>query len=380
MNRRSNAPALLLTAALALCLAGCEEDDATTGSQQAPVGAAGSAETGGTAAEANPQPANWPEKIPEESSTLGTGMISTIVGKMPPALVLGDALIHPGETAHVGITLGRGFGSTTIKNYPGRTVVITDAAGMTVHEGRTDDDGGIVFERKFDKVGTHFFRAAVDGKVEDTDVRPALFGVYVRQKSTPVVVCDLDKTLVQSGFLKVLIGVAKPFPHAAEVMHRVVNEKKITVLYLTHRNDFFDSMSKYWLREHGFPPGPLFTSDVAGLLEGSGKFKTSELARVKERFPNIRLAIGDKISDSNAYVANKVPSILIPDVDWEKDKADYWQERVAEMRTVNANVTVCRGWFEIEEAIFDGKSFPPGRLIDRLKEMADFMTRTGDDD
>jgi len=374
MTYRSIAPALVLVA-LALCLPGCEDNPAATAADQN-QGDSASAENPGTETPA----ADWPEAIPEENSLLATGMVSKVIGKMPPALVLGDALIYPGETAHVGIKLGRGFGSTTIKTYPGRTVVITDAARATVHEAQTDDDGRAVFERKFEKVGTYFFRAAVDGKVEEKDVQPALFGVYVRDKTTPIVVCDLDKTLVQSGFFQVLVGIAKPFPHAADVMHRVVNEKKMTVLYLTHRSDFFDSTSKYWLREHRFPPGPLFTSDVAGLLEGSGKFKTSELARVKERFPDIRLAVGDKISDSNAYVANKVPSILIPDVDWEKDKAAYWHERIAEMRSVDAGVTVCRGWFEIEEAIFDGKTFPPSRMIDKLREMADFMTRTGDDD
>jgi hypothetical protein len=48
------------------------------------------------------------------------------------------------------------------------------------------------------------------------------------------------------------------------------------------------------------------------------------------------------------------------------------------MQTVDDKVTVCRGWFEIEDAVFGGKEFTPGRMVDRLREMMNF--RAGQDD
>jgi hypothetical protein len=111
------------------------------------------------------------------------------------------------------------------------------------------------------------------------------------------------------------------------------------------------------------------TSTLQGLLTGSGEFKTAALARLLERFPNVRLAIGDKFSDVNAYVRNGIPAVLIPDIQWDEDEQEYWREQAEQMRQVDAQVEVCKNWFEIEEAIFDARDYPPSRLMDQIREM-----------
>ncbi|HOI54120.1 MAG TPA: hypothetical protein PLP01_02620 [Phycisphaerae bacterium] len=317
--------------------------------------------------------ADWPELLPEEDTTLSTGIVGQIINKAPPTIMVGDCLIRPGETAQATIKLGRGFGRTTVKEFGGAKLIVTDAAGAEVFSGRTDEKGQLLFERKFDAEGNHFFRVKAAGKVDDADVAPVLFCVYVRAEQTPLAVCDLDKTLVMSGFERVMVGMAKPFDHAADVLGRLVAEKKMTIVYLTHRPDFFEASSRMWIRKNRFPPGPLFTSDVKGLLEGSGSFKTAEIARLKERFPNIQLAVGDKYSDIAAYVTNKIPSVLIPDIQWDKDKRKYWQETLTNLETVNEDVPVCRNWFEIEEALFKDVKFPPKRLIDKVRDTMRLM-------
>lgn len=368
---------LLWVAALTLCLTSCAD--------KRPAAEPGAGQTEPTAntepaeGQANeslqddpgpPHSDDWPEMLPEERTVLSTGIVSYALDKAPPTLILGDVLIQPGETASLIVTLGRGFGSTAIKTYPGEEVVFTDARGDEVRRGRTDRDGRVVFEQTVTKPGNYFFRAAVNDKVDGATVRPALFCVYVRPADTPMVICDLDKTLVKSGFAEALIGIAQPFDHAADVVERLVDERKLTVVYLTHRHDFLEAASKQWLRQSGFPPGPLFDSSLGGLISGSEKFKTAELARIKKRFPKLELAVGDKPGDSNAYVANGVRSILLPDIEWDKDKPKYWREKLRDMETVSDEVTVCRDWFEIEEAIFDGKPFAPKRILDRVREMA----------
>ena len=330
---------------------------------------AGTESQGKPRIEQESKPSDWPPIEPQENSIPSAGIIGQIIGKAPPTLNVADSLIQPGQTAQVPIKLGRGFGRTTIETYGGVKVSITDAEGKEVLSERTDEKGQVVFERKFERAGNHFFRVRVEKKVDDKEVAPALFCVYVRPKDDLLVICDLDKTLVQSGFERVLAGMAKPFDHAGDVLWRLVKERKICVIYLTHRPDFFDASSRMWLRKNKFPPGPLFTSDLSGLFGGSGSFKTGEIARLKQKFPNVQLAVGDKYSDIAAYVENKIPSILIPDIKWSKDKREYWQELLQKIKGVPGDVPVCSNWFEIEEAIFKDTKFPPSRMIDKIKEM-----------
>ncbi|MBN2584185.1 MAG: hypothetical protein JXL80_14075, partial [Planctomycetes bacterium] len=345
MNRPNTMWALVVLAIVLLGPAACQETPAVKGLTEtaadrtaADPAADAKAETPQPAVET--EPADWPELLPEEDSSTSTGIVGQIINKAPPTLLVGDALIKPGETAQVTVKLGRGFGRTTIKDYAGVTLIVSDAAGNEVLRERTDESGQFVFEKKLETVGNHFFRVRAAKKVDDKDVTPALCCIYVRREATPLTICDLDKTLVESGFERVMAGMAKPFDHASDVLWRLVKEKKMSVVYLTHRPDFFEASSRMWLRKNHFPPGPLFTSDVKGLFEGSGTFKTGEIARLKERFPNVQLAVGDKYSDIAAYVENKIPSVLIPDIKWDKDKRKYWQETLDNMQTVHDDVPV----------------------------------------
>ena len=77
----------------------------------------------------------------------------------------------------------------------------------------------------------------------------------------------------------------------------------------------------------------LIGSDVRGLLAGSERFKTGAIKELKGRYPNIRLAIGDKVADANAYVANNIRSIYLPDINWKEDDAEYYLDRMAAQRS-----------------------------------------------
>ncbi len=377
--RKANA--ILLSAAMFALFAGlwsCDNSTpagGTVGRGQKPETPSARTPPGGpeseseTSADSPGESSDWPPIEQQEDSILSTGLLGQVLGKAPPTLNVTDSLIQPGQTARIVIKLGRGFGRMTIESYSAVKVSITDAGGNEVFSERTDQDGRMTFERKFRKAGNYFFRARVEKKIDDKTVTPLLFCVYVRPKDSALVICDLDRTLVQSGFERVLAGLARPFDHAGDVLWRLVKERQMTVIYLTHRPDFFDASSRMWLRKNEFPPGPLFTSDLLGLIGGSGSFKAGQIARLKQKFPNLRLAIGDKYSDVAAYVENKVPSILIPHIKWSKEKRKYWQELLRNMKGVRGDVPVCGNWFEIEEAIFKKAKFPPSRMIDKINEM-----------
>jgi hypothetical protein len=354
--------AVLLTVALALPLTSC----GTTGDD-----APGTlANEGSSMVPASASSAQWPAMTDDESSVLSAGILGKVLDKFPAALLARDTLIQPGETARVEILLGRGFGSTALETYDDQRIIVSDVKGNAVLSEMTNRDGKVVFERTYEAAGNYYYRVACDGTIGDKKVTSVLFGVYVRDKDAPIVICDMDKTLVKSSFARVLAGIAGAFDHSVNVMDRLVDERKMTVVYLTHRPDFLNTESRNWLRKQKFPPGPLLGSNLSGLLSGSEKFKTAEIAKLKKRYPKILLAIGDKIADSNAYVSNGVRSVLLPDIEWDEDEGKYWREKLTDMAPVGDEVTVCNNWYEIEDAIFKSQSFPPARVRQRIQEMA----------
>ena len=65
---------------------------------------------------------------------------------------------------------------------------------------------------------------------------------------------------------------------------------------------------------------------------------------------------------------NDVPGILLPDINWKKDKRKYWEEELEKMKAVNPDVDVCRNWYEIEDVLFSDGSFPPKQMEAKIKE------------
>ena len=136
--------------------------------------------------------------------------------------------------------------------------------------------------------------------------------IACRKADTPIVVVDLDKTVVASGFEAVLLGKPRPMAHSQQVLDRMAKDR--TIVYLTHRPEFFGPKSKRWLRANGFPRGPMLLSSAGGFLSGSGKYKTDRIADLRKTFKNVQLGIGDKISDARAYLDNGMAAVVILEI------------------------------------------------------------------
>jgi len=210
---------------------------------------------------------------------------------------------------------------------------------------------------------------------EDRQVEAARLLVAVRKAETPLAVVDLDKTLVASGFATVLLGgtSAEPMAGSQAVLARLAGTT--TIVYLTHRPDFLGPKSKKWLDTHKYPVGPLLTSSLGGLLEGSGTFKTERLAALKKTFPNLKVGIGDKVSDAQAYATLGMTSILIPDVDWSDDDAEDFEEKAAEIAALPESVQVATTWADVSAILFDGATRPKGPVVQRLRGIARDLRR-----
>ncbi|MFW5798120.1 MAG: hypothetical protein ACOCXX_00550 [Planctomycetota bacterium] len=241
----------------------------------------------------------------------------------------------------------------------------------------TDDDGRATVSWRPPRQGDYSLRVKVLEKPRNqekdfTALTPARLFVAARPKDTLLAIVDLDHTVVQSGFARVLLGGAQPMPHSQDVLKRLSTNH--TIIYLTHRPNLLSNKSKNWLIDNGFVRGPLLMSELADAFGDSGKFKTARLKALRETFPNVQLGIGDKLSDAAAYATNGVTAYLIPHYD---DKPKSMRNMATELAVLRRSVdkeehlNVVGGWKEIERGIFEDKRYPAETYIKSLRSRAE---------
>ncbi len=199
---------------------------------------------------------------------------------------------------------------------------------------------------------------------------PETLLVTCRAPDAPMVVVDMDKTVVASGFEAVLLGTAKPMAESQRVLARLASERSI--IYLTHRPDYFGPKSKRWLKENGFPRGPLLLSTLGGFLKGSETFKAGRIAELRKTFTKIEIGIGDKISDGQAYLDNGMRAIVILDIPpaGKPNRLEDLKEMAEKLDSLGDKAQVVTGWDQVEKALFDGASYPPKAARKHLLDMA----------
>ena len=231
------------------------------------------------------------------------------------------------------------------------------------------------------KLQARIRKASGDASADLLRTAPAPLLVSARAKGTRFVVIDLDHTVVDSSFFRVLVGGAKPMADSVAVTNRIA--KKYSLIYLTHRPDLLTRKSKQWLREHGYPSGPLLVSELRESLGDSGKFKTARLKDVRKLYSNVAIGIGDKYSDAQAYVDNGLTAYLIPHY---KQKPKDMLKTAKQVRRLEGKgrLNVVSGWKQIEQGIFGSKKFAPkvfaGNLEKSARKLASEQQRRRDDD
>ncbi|MGB3194842.1 MAG: hypothetical protein WBC39_06090 [Phycisphaerae bacterium] len=302
-------------------------------------------------------------------------LVDTVRDRLDSMLLPSDLIVTPGKEVQLKASLRTGL---RLEGIPGRRIQFFRDDKL-VGESRTDDDGNATATWQVPPApGDYLF--AVRVHPDDQPKRPAPDAellVAARPTDAKIAVTDLDKTVVASGFLRVLAGGAKPMPGAAVVLERLAKDH--TIVYLTHRPDVFGPSSRKWLAENRFPRGPVLTSTVSGFLAGSGRYKTDRLDDLKRTFKNLAVGIGDKLSDAQAYVENNVKSILILDVDWSEDDWKDYQKLADQLAQLPDTIHVVTNWSQISEILFQNAQYPKEEMEKRLREVADKLRRDGED-
>lgn len=248
-------------------------------------------------------------------------------------------------------------------------------------------DGALLGERMTDRQGNvslHWKVPADPGDYpvrigvhpDDQPARPvedATILVAARPADAAIAIVDLDKTVVGSGFLRVLLGMAKPMRGAAAVLKKLARTH--TIVYLTHRPDFLVTSSKGWLEKYGFPQGPVLTSALEDLVVGSGTYKNERLAAIRETYKNVAVGIGDKCSDAEVYARNGLRSILILHVDWSEDDPEDFEKPAEKLAALPEAVQVVTDWDQVAEVLFRGGRYPKGEMERRLRRAAADLRR-----
>ena len=221
----------------------------------------------------------------------------------------------------------------------------------------TDDDGVATVTFRPTTVGDVHIRAELAAAGFDGG-RPEAQELLVacRAPETPIVIVDMDRTVVADGFHAVLVGDPDPMDQSADVLAQLARTH--TIIYLTHRPDAFSSKSKAWLKNNSYPPGPVLLSTARGFLSGSGEFKTGMLRELGERFSRIEIGIGDKVSDAAAYHANGLTAYLILPMPQSRNPEPY-EQLAEELSALDGAIQVVTTWQQVRSGLFEGAVFPP---------------------
>lgn len=147
----------------------------------------------------------------------------------------------------------------------------------------------------------------------------------------PLIIVDIDGTVSKTDKSELLFHKkdtnSKPLPDAPDVLRRL--SKKYNIIFLTHRNELLLNKTRQWLKEHKFPPAPVFTLRLGEDPLMPGEYKDEKLKEWKKEGWNMKIGIGNRPHDAEAYLDNGLKAIILDDDDDIPDKAikvKNWKE------------------------------------------------------
>lgn len=224
-----------------------------------------------------------------------------------------DIIVRPDQQVELNAYLERRSSLFTVDRIPGIDIdFIADdrifATTKTDANGRatvTIDSGTGVWD--------YHARATVDGREFTSPGR-----VFVWPAGKPVIVVDVDETILDSRYVDMVVRIEDPSPpieHSREAVRRL--SEHFGIVYFSTRPRLFRNMTLKWLREHDYPVAPTYHTDKLAAVFRQREERTEGLDRLQKAGINIVAGIGDKGADEGAFVAHKIPCIIV--------RRGYWK-------------------------------------------------------
>jgi len=279
-----------------------------------------------------------------------------------------DALCLPGREVRMTVKLVKVSISHEVEAAPIRIF----HKDQLLAEGRTDHEGEASFTFRPEKVGDYEFVARYQPLDKPASSVQTQLLLAARPADAALCVVDLDKTLVDSGFRRVLTGDPPPMNHSPRVMNRIA--ERWTVIYLTSRSEYLGPKTKDWLRKHRFPNGPVLLAETEELLTGNRRYKSQSLARIRRDFIGRGVGIGNKKSDVLAYQENGLEAIyLVRLTQKERRNPPAIREKIHDVKELPGSVQVAMDWRDVEAAIFEDKQLTAYRAC---RQIAGLLKKT----
>lgn len=226
-------------------------------------------------------------------------------------LVLYDEVGQPGEVVALRAKLGH-LSSTGLRvPLRGRSLIFNDPDLVT---GRavTAADGTALLKVRLPGPYPPLYRVQV-AYHGSKHHRPAQVKgrLFVWPKESRILITDVDGTISNLSLLRVPFTSNRdtpPVPGSVEALAQLARSYKI--IYLTSRDEVLFEKTRAWLREKGFPPGPLFCRDFH-LTTDQATFKRQFIHDLRKRYPNVVAGVGDQPSDAKAYLGNGLKTFVL---------------------------------------------------------------------
>jgi hypothetical protein len=129
---------------------------------------------------------------------------------------------------------------------------------------------------------------------------------------------DIDETISATNYGTLIDGMeedigSQPLSGAAEAVGRLA--RRFNVLYVSARPRFLLEKTRRWLTRHGFPAGPVITTPSLAEAIRVQKFKGGTIAKLQALSDGLLIGIGNARTDSEAYAANGLLTVIIDDAD-----------------------------------------------------------------
>jgi hypothetical protein len=236
-------------------------------------------------------------------------LVGAAAGCQAPVLTVDDAVVMRGEKTRLAACLEREpvlWLSKDVENAPVRFYVDEQQVGDT----KTDEDGVAEVERKLDPQLQRYEVRAWAGFQE----LQATGRVFAWDRERVIIAVDIDHTIAKTDYEELLAQRGKdesdPVKHSVQALHALAGD--FHIVYLTSRPRFLIDKTRAWLRERGFPDGPVVTSVRIRDLVRPKEFKEERLHTLRKAWPTLLIGIGNEPSDAEAYGASGMLTLMLP--------------------------------------------------------------------
>ena len=235
----------------------------------------------------------------------------------PPILSVDDTLAVRGEKTQLVAYVEREPVFGLRKDVKGIRVEFL-VGDETVGDDRTDHDGRASVKCTLaPTVRRYEARMVADGQILWAEGE-----VHTWARERISIAVDVDNTIARTDVEELILDPdaddISPLKRSVATLEGLAQDYQI--LYLTARPRFLRDKTRVWLRDKGFPEGPLVTAKGVRQAVRSEHFKRETLNALRARWPNLRIGIGNTSSDADAYGANDMLALVLEPRAKEEDE------------------------------------------------------------